>query len=469
MPKESIDQNRFFNTALTPLEVEALYTEELCICDGTVDTLDILEDGSCIATYQLDGNANDLSGNYSGEPTDVSYGVGEFDLAGVFNGSSSYIDTNYSLPASSNFSFSFWFTVGTTSTKFLAGQTGGSSNYFHIASVGTILEIQIGTVNYVHLTVPNMADGNWHHLVISRNAGSGYTAYLDNSNVGTFSNTVALGSANFFLGARDASHSSSLRLLGSIDQVRIFNKALSAGEVTTLYDETACTHIPSACVDVFGDDSGIALYDLNGDAFDTDKKYNGQIIGSPTLITGKFGDAYSCTNTDYIQTPQYVFSNSYTDGISVSLWAKFNSANYQTPIGIYVSSDPLSSGFKFRTSTGGNGANWSFSKANGASIFTASSGELSVTLNDGNWHHIVMTWTGDTSANGFKLYVDNNLLDQRTASETIASQQFVLGQYFGTDLQSANRFCSVDQIRFFKKDLSSAEVTTLYTSDASCG
>jgi hypothetical protein len=27
---------------------------------------------------------------------------------------------------------------------------------------------------------------------------------------------------------------------GSIDQVRIFNKALSASEVTTLYNETAC-------------------------------------------------------------------------------------------------------------------------------------------------------------------------------------------------------------------------------------
>ena len=162
-------------------------------------------------------------------------------MAGSFNGSSSYIDTNYSLPASSNSSFSFWFTLDVSGTKFLAGQTGDSSNYFHIASANaTLLEIQIGSVNYVQLSVPNMADGNWHHLVISRSAGSGYTAYLDNSSVGTFSNTAALSGANFFLGARDASHSSSLRHLGKIDQVRIFNKALSAGEVTTLYNETAC-------------------------------------------------------------------------------------------------------------------------------------------------------------------------------------------------------------------------------------
>jgi hypothetical protein len=29
-------------------------------------------------------------------------------------------------------------------------------------------------------------------------------------------------------------------LNGQLDQVRIFNKALSAGEVTTLYNETPC-------------------------------------------------------------------------------------------------------------------------------------------------------------------------------------------------------------------------------------
>ena len=240
----SIDQVRIFNKALNSTEVTTLYNETACdalACSGTTNTLDILSDGSCIAAYPLDGSPADLSGNYNGVQTNVTYPVGKFDLAGSFNGSSSYIDTNYSLPASSNSSFSFWFTLDVSGTKFLAGQTGDSSNYFHIASANaTLLEIQIGSVNYVQLSVPNMADGNWHHLVISRSAGSGYTAYLDNSSVGTFSNTAALSGANFFLGARDASHSSSLRHLGKIDQVRIFNKALSAGEVTTLYNETAC-------------------------------------------------------------------------------------------------------------------------------------------------------------------------------------------------------------------------------------
>lgn len=55
---------------------------------NTVDEVDPFGDSSGVILYKLDGNANDVSGNYNGTPTDVSYGVGEFDLAGVFNGSS---------------------------------------------------------------------------------------------------------------------------------------------------------------------------------------------------------------------------------------------------------------------------------------------------------------------------------------------------------------------------------------------
>ena len=247
-----IDQVRIFNKVLSSSEVTTLYGETTASTSKSVT--DIFNDDSGVALYQLDGNANDTGG--------VS---GKFGSAAIFNGSSSYIDTNYSLPASSNFSFSFWFTLDVSGTKFLAGQTGDSSNYFHIASANaTLLEIQIGSVNYVQLSVPNMADGNWHHLVISRSAGSGYTAYLDNSSVGTFSNTAALSSANFFLGARDASHSSSLRHLGKIDQVRIYSSALSSSDVTNLYNETS---VPTANL--------VAHYKFDGDARDEQQQYDG--------------------------------------------------------------------------------------------------------------------------------------------------------------------------------------------------
>ena len=40
----------------------------------TIDKLDIFGDGSGVALYRLDGNANDTSGNYHGTETAITYG-----------------------------------------------------------------------------------------------------------------------------------------------------------------------------------------------------------------------------------------------------------------------------------------------------------------------------------------------------------------------------------------------------------
>jgi hypothetical protein len=246
----SIDQVRIFNTALTPLEVEALYTEELCICDGTVDTLDILGDGSCIATYQLDGNANDLSGNYSGTPTDVSYGVGEFDLAGVFNGTSSFIDTNAKIPASLDFSVSFWMKSSDTSSGnyYIFGTKGSylTNGWFISNNLGYIIYGEgNGVDNATSQTSPSIvANGNWNHVVVTRAAGGTVNMYVNNSrvitdgSVGTYFMTSSTWAYDTHIGRYAAS--SILFYDGELDQVRIFNKAVSAGEVTTLYNETPC-------------------------------------------------------------------------------------------------------------------------------------------------------------------------------------------------------------------------------------
>jgi len=85
----------------------------------TTDTVQIL-DGSpfqSIATYQLDGNADDLTGNYDGTASNVTYATGKFGQAAVFNGSSSGI----SLGALNQFSnttvsFSLWFNSTSVST-----------------------------------------------------------------------------------------------------------------------------------------------------------------------------------------------------------------------------------------------------------------------------------------------------------------------------------------------------------------
>ena len=238
----SIDQVRIFNTALTPLEVEALYTEELCICDGTVDTLQVLGDTSCIATYQLDGNANDLSGNYSGQATDVSYGVGEFDLAGVFNGSSSKINTNLIADGTGGFSASFWIkTTSTSDTVLITDNTNGGSPQYSFYLAINSNQFQVGTKTGVYLigSTTGITDGNWHNVVVTYDA-DGIRVYVDSTTVYFYAESSPKRDGNhpIWIGVNGTFNNQYLN--GSIDQVRIFNKALNSTEVTTLYNETPC-------------------------------------------------------------------------------------------------------------------------------------------------------------------------------------------------------------------------------------
>jgi predicted outer membrane repeat protein len=61
---------------------------------------------------------------------------------------------------------------------------------------------------------------------------------------------------------------------------------------------------------------------------------------------------------------------------------------------------------------------------------------------DGNWHHVAFTWQRNTT-NGFKSYLDGQLVAQRNSSNTAlpAIQSLVLGSFAGTG-EFTNRYAS---------------------------
>jgi len=65
----NLDQIRIFNTTLTDAQVSTLYAETTT----TAATLDFPAGAGCVAAYQFDGNANDISNTYNGTPTDIGY------------------------------------------------------------------------------------------------------------------------------------------------------------------------------------------------------------------------------------------------------------------------------------------------------------------------------------------------------------------------------------------------------------
>jgi hypothetical protein len=213
----------------------------------TTNTLQILGDSSCIAYYKM-ADATDESGSHNGTPTSVDFNVeGKYGLAGGFNGSSSKIVLPNSSFQTSAFTVSAWCNVtanGSENSIFEFTDTNSGNNQSTVllsagnASNSSRFLIRNTTSNeYSHAPSGTPATG-WNHYCLTFD-GSTAKSYINGSEVNSASfsitNTIA-STSEVLLGL-----SATDRFLnGKIDQVRIFNKAVSASEVGKLYAEVQC-------------------------------------------------------------------------------------------------------------------------------------------------------------------------------------------------------------------------------------
>jgi hypothetical protein len=207
------------------------------VTTGSVDTVnqhDIFGDGSCLATYQLDGNANDLGGNYDGIATGISYETGKSGQASNFSTTGSIIDT----PDINMDSISFWmkpsvtFGVDTNIQGSLIKLNPGAiylgSNYSQSMSI-----FGAGNNPSDRNGINNTFNNNqWYHVVVNWEIDR-YEFYVDGIKQTKVGNNAT--TKKIFTGM-------SRPVTGgycSLDQVRIFNKSLTSTEITSLYNETA--------------------------------------------------------------------------------------------------------------------------------------------------------------------------------------------------------------------------------------
>lgn len=220
----------------------------------TTDTLQILGDSSCIAYYKM-ADATDESGSYNGTPTSVDFNVeGKYGLAGGFNGTSSEINLGNSQPLSvtqtGEISISLWVKTTDDTAYLYAKGDDSAAKYEHnleLLANGTLKSAIYNSGAGEAASVTSTAtvdDGNWHHVVVTIDDGSSMSLYIDNGTPVTttsWSGSVAYQSTvPFMLGAFEGIPAASSKLNGSLDQIRIFNKAVSATEVGTLYAEVQC-------------------------------------------------------------------------------------------------------------------------------------------------------------------------------------------------------------------------------------
>jgi hypothetical protein len=223
-------------------------------CTDTVDLYNPFPDGGGVALYQLNGNATDVSGNYDGTATNVTYDAGQFGQAGVFSSSTSKINIPQTYGAEGEqFSYSLWFKTSVANGSYMFAKRNGN-NTFHIridnsfSPAGKIcVNNWAGTaqpVNNAQSTNGGYNDNTWHNFVFTydgtRNPKT--QCYIDgqrdtnmNWDYDLFTQSVTNGNniGNYDLNGANFS--------GSIDQVRIFSRALRPYEVEALYTEEYCT------------------------------------------------------------------------------------------------------------------------------------------------------------------------------------------------------------------------------------
>ena len=200
----------------------------------THDTLDVFGDSSCVALYQLDGNANDKGGSYNGTASNLTYSQGYINDGGDFNGSSSYITTNLYLGSNWNsipWSISFWAKADVAGDDYAFGTGNATGWAISFRSTGSVMLIS-GNNTAITYTV-----GQWKHFVYTFDGSSTTKGYGN----GTLENTQTsipshFASTNSITIGRYGTASSGY-FDGQIDQIRFFNKELSSSEVSTIYNE----------------------------------------------------------------------------------------------------------------------------------------------------------------------------------------------------------------------------------------
>ena len=330
-----IDQLRIFSKALTSSQVSTLYAETAATVESldplnvdTTDTLQVLGDTSCTSLYRFENNEDDKSGNYNGTGTAIQYAAGRYGQGAIFSDSDSKINIPDNFGAEGEtVSYSLWFkTTSANGSYMFAKRTG--NNTFHIridnsfSPAGKIcVNNWAGTAqsaNNAQSTNGGYNDGGWHHFVFTYDgnqttktkcfidgvydSGMDWTYDLDTQSVSGGNNigNYDLGSSNFS---------------GTIDQVRVFNKTLSASEVTTLYNENPL----------------VASYRFEGNSNDDMRTYN----GTDTNVSYEFGLNFT---PDFVWIKPRSFADNHalsdsTRGVNKSLASNTSSAE-QTTLGV---------------------------------------------------------------------------------------------------------------------------------------
>lgn len=216
-----------------------------------------------IAHYKLDNSLTDESANsYNGTLTATTATTDRFGVvnrATAFTAGSSYGDLPLALQTNiqNSFSFSFWFKTTLNASGFSQWYEGnaifdaemcGNTSDWGIAMIdGGKIGFGIGNADVTIKSPLNYNDDNWHFVTATRDHTAGsITLFVDGAQVATAGGTYtgALTAPTYIGVSRNPCVDFAYKYAGSLDEVIIYDRALTPTETTALYNFSVSSTLP---------------------------------------------------------------------------------------------------------------------------------------------------------------------------------------------------------------------------------
>ena len=416
---------------------------------GFTSMSQIPQSSNLVGEYKFSGNTDDSSGNnYDGQtyggPTLTQDRFGNSNKAYSLDGTDDYIHFDDNMLSEWNttngwivesFSISFWAKSSvSTEEPIIAFGVHNNGNLYDSNSLYKGMITRFGTNikmnssnwptysnNSGFSTSGKAYDGNWHHYVLVWNYDTGYRqAYIDGSLVGQFQQ-VESGNIRKRFAIRDKALSVGREryenngsaddpgpyfgtYTGSVDEVRIWNLALSSSEISSLYsyDNTSSNYTSETFTNSSGDGQWATASNWSSGSVPTSSE-NVTISSGQTITSGSNG--FNSIRLDGAQNNYLQINNSSgtfqeTGDFTFEMWVKINAWD---PNGSY--------GYKASFLGYSQHNFWLSINGSGKPQFRMGCGDLTfnyrATQNnwEGNWKHMAIVRDDNT----LKFFVDGVL------------------------------------------------------------
>ncbi|MDP4182114.1 MAG: LamG-like jellyroll fold domain-containing protein [Bacillota bacterium] len=374
------------------------------------------------------------------------------------NGSDQYVSLPAGITSSLNdFTISAWVNLDTLNTWVRIFDFGvGTNSYMHLTakSGSGVLKFGITTNGYANEEQINgtsaLPTGSWQHVAVTLSGNKG-SLYLNGQLVGTNNNMTLKPSSlgDTTLNYIGKSMFNDPNLDGKVDDFRIYNKALSTSEISSIYylssaklaswykfDETSGTTAV---------DSSVALQ-------------NGTVNNGATWATaGKINGALNLSgSSQYVSLPTGTVSS--LNDFTISAWVNLDTLSTWTRIFEFASS---TTSYMFLTAKGGTNVLRFTISTSGSANDQQINGTSA--LATGSWQYVAVTLSGNTGS----LYLNGALVGTNTNMTLNPSDLGITTQnYIGKSRSSSDPYLDgkIDDFKIYNKALSSDEIASIYSS-----